>query len=62
MSVTFYRCLTCQKPVSQWDIKKIGKCPNCNGHKVSPANLTFFEKLNQIVKHPKVWKWEQYDI
>lgn len=54
----FFRCQTCQKPVSQWDIHELGKCPTCGGHKVSPTNLTFIEKVQQILKHPKIWKWK----
>lgn len=56
--ILFYRCLTCSKPVSQWDIKDHGKCRNCGGVKIKPADLTFIEKVKQIIAHPKFWSWK----
>ena len=56
--ILFYRCVTCNKPVSQWDIKEKGACPTCGQHKVRPTNLNFWEKLKEIWKHPKVWEWK----
>lgn len=53
----FYRCLNCKKVVSEWDIAE-GGCPRC-GHtaKITPATLTFREKMVQILKHPAIWRW-----
>ena len=53
----FYRCHLCNRVVSEWDLEKHSACPNCGHSKISPANLTFFEKLVQVCKHPVVWKW-----
>ena len=52
----FYRCLTCQGVVSEWDIKK-GGCQKCKGTKITPKNLTLWEKTVQILKHPALWRW-----
>jgi len=54
--MTFYRCTLCRGVVSPWDIKK-GVCPKCGQARISPTNLTLWEKFIQICKHPKVWRW-----
>lgn len=54
--VTFYRCTICHGVVNKWDVLK-GGCQKCGGSRISPTNLTFFEKVKQIIKHPKVWEW-----
>ena len=53
----FYRCVLCCTPVSPWDIKEHHGCSKCGGSKVSPSNLSRWEKIVQVVKHPKVWAW-----
>jgi hypothetical protein len=53
---TFYRCALCHGVVSKWDIDK-GGCAKCGGTKISPTNLSFFEKVKQIVRRPAVWRW-----
>lgn len=53
----FYRCLLCATVVSKWDIKEHHGCPKCAGAKIGPTNLSFFEKLAQLIKHPLFWKW-----
>lgn len=58
MSLIFYRCDTCHRPVNAWDIDK-GGCQNCGGVRIRPTNLTLLEMVAQIVKHPKVWKWKE---
>lgn len=55
--VTFYRCHLCRGIVSPWDIAKEHGCPKCGQRRISPTNLSLFEKLVQICKHPKVWRW-----
>lgn len=55
--VLFYRCTLCTKVVSPWDIVDIGCCKNCGCTKISPTNLSLWEKIVQVVKHPKVWEW-----
>lgn len=52
----FYRCVLCNTVVSPWDINA-GGCTNCASKKITPANLTLWEKLVQVVRHPKVWIW-----
>ncbi len=55
----FYRCYLCHGIVSKWDVDKHFACPKCGHAKVAPANLTCFEKLVQIIKHPMIWKWDE---
>jgi DNA-directed RNA polymerase subunit RPC12/RpoP len=53
----FYRCVLCGTVVSQWDIDKHHGCANCGNVRVRPTDLSLWEKVVQIVKHPAVWKW-----
>ena len=55
--ITFYRCLLCASIVSKWDIQDGDGCSKCGSLKMSLTNLSWFEKLVQILKHPKVWDW-----
>lgn len=55
--VMFFRCMGCGKVAAPWEIKKHGSCPQCAGGKFRPTNLSFWEKLVQIIKRPAVWKW-----
>ena len=59
--MSFYRCLLCHGVVSPWDIRA-GGCPKCGGVRIQPADLTTWEKLVQIVKHPKLWTWGENDL
>ena len=56
----FYRCYLCRNVISKWDIESQGftSCPKCGHSKLSPSNLTAWEKTVQIWKHPAVWKWD----
>ncbi len=54
---TFYRCTLCTTVVSQWDIESGDGCPKCAGTKVQETNLSLWEKMVQIFKHPKIWTW-----
>ena len=56
--VEFYRCKLCRRAVSPWDLKEHTACPYCGGAYFHPSNLTMVEKIQQIVKHPKVWEWK----
>lgn len=58
-ALQFYRCLLCRRIVNIWDLRKYKGCGYCGHARISPANLTLWEKIFQIVKHPKVWKWKQ---
>lgn len=53
----FYRCTLCGSVVSPWDIKEHKGCAKCANPRIKPTNLSLFEKLVQVVKHPKVWAW-----
>ena len=57
--LTFYRCMLCGGVVSQWDIRQTHACPKCNNIRIRPSNLTIWEKIVQIAKHPKVWAWRE---
>ena len=59
--LTFYRCTLCHGVVSVWDIKK-GGCHKCGGVRIMPSALSLWEKLVQIVKHPRVWEWPDGDF
>lgn len=52
----FYRCLTCHGVVSPWDIDD-GGCQRCGGTRITPTTLTLWEKVVQVLKHPRVWEW-----
>lgn len=53
----FYRCLLCTSVISPWDIRERHGCPKCAGTKMRPSNLSLWEKLVQLAKHPAIWKW-----
>ena len=53
----FYRCTLCNGVVSDWDIQKYKGCPKCKNNKIKPSDLSFTEKIVQIIKHPAVWRW-----
>ena len=55
--IQFYKCATCNIAVSKWDIAEFHGCPKCSNNKLRKANLSFGEKIMQIIKHPKVWRW-----
>ena len=55
--IEFYRCVLCHRPVSRWDIAKHRGCASCGHRKIAPSNLTLFEQIVQVIKHPAVWKW-----
>ena len=52
----FYRCYLCKGIISKWDIDEHHEC-RCGHTKLSPTNLTLWEKIVQIFKHPAIWKW-----
>ena len=56
--VMFYRCELCRGIVSKWDISTHLGCPKCGQRRIRPSNLSFFEKIVQLWKHPKFWAWE----
>lgn len=55
--VAFYRCASCNRVVSLWDIRRHYKCPACGQNKIRPSNLSLWEKIFQMWKHPKLWRW-----
>jgi hypothetical protein len=52
----FFRCTTCSRVVSPWDVEK-GGCQFCNCNRIMPTNLTLWEKVVQVVKNPRIWEW-----
>ena len=54
----FYRCDLCHGVVSVFDLMELHECPKCAGRRMIPTNVSLWEKLVQIVKHPKVWRWK----
>jgi len=55
--VGFYRCMVCATVNSPWELKKLGSCRKCGATKVKATNLSFWEKVVQIVRRPMLWKW-----
>lgn len=60
--LTFYRCLLCSGVVSVWDIRTHGACRRCNSVRVRPSDLTIWEKLGQVIRHPRVWEWKNETV
>jgi len=58
--VPFYRCTMCATVVSVWDIQEYKGCTKCMCNQIRPTMLSFWEKLIQILKHPKIWEWKKY--
>lgn len=54
---SFYRCVLCGTVVSQWDIDEHRGCRKCGNSRIRPSNLSLWEKIVQILKHPKIWTW-----
>jgi Zn finger protein HypA/HybF involved in hydrogenase expression len=59
--VAFFRCASCNGVVSMWDIKKIHGCPKCKGNKLRHSDLSLWEKIIQVFKHPQIWRWGSAD-
>lgn len=57
-ALQFYRCTLCHRVVSLFDLREERGCKFCGCKKIAPTNLTLWEKLVQIIKHPKVWTWK----
>jgi len=55
--MTFYRCMLCGNVVSLFEIKSGAGCSKCSSPRVMPTNLSGWEKLVQIIKHPLIWRW-----
>lgn len=55
----FYRCALCTTVISDWDIRSGGGCPKCASGKMSPTNLSTWEMLVQVCKHPAIWAWPE---
>ena len=54
----FYGCSLCGSVVSPWDIKEHHGCAKCGCNKISLMGLTPWQKLVQLIKHPKFWEWK----
>jgi len=55
----FYRCILCGSVVSPWDVKKHHGCGKCGNARIRPSELSAWEKIVQICRHPAVWKWKE---
>jgi len=55
--MTFYRCVLCGSVVTKWDMDKLHACPKCGQARITMTNLSLWEKIVQIAKHPAVWRW-----
>jgi phage FluMu protein Com len=55
----FYRCVLCGTVVSEWDIQESKGCPKCKNNKIKPTELSLVEKVIQIMKHPRIWRWNE---
>lgn len=53
----FYRCTLCGGIVSEWDVEEEGACKKCSCARIKPSNLSLWEKIIQVCKHPRVWDW-----
>lgn len=53
----FYRCMLCSNVVSKWDIHEHHGCSRCGNTRIRPSDLSWWEKIVQVLKHPKVWAW-----
>jgi DNA-directed RNA polymerase subunit RPC12/RpoP len=58
--IKFFRCVLCTRVVSVWDIKTNHSCPKCGNNRIIETNLSGWEKIIQIIKHPLVWRWGKY--
>lgn len=54
----FYRCMLCSSIVSHWDIQEVNGCRKCGNVRIRPSDLSFWEKIYQIIKHPRIWQWK----
>jgi hypothetical protein len=58
--IPFYRCTLCRGVISLWDVyTEPHTCPKCGGARMSPTNLSLWEKIVQVIKHPKLWRWNE---
>jgi len=53
----FYRCNLCTGIVNKWDINESKGCPKCGNPRIKPTNLSMWEKIVQVIKHPRIWEW-----
>lgn len=62
MLIQFYRCELCHGVVAPWDVMERGGCPKCGGRRLRLTNLSFFEKVWQILRRPRVWRWKNVEM
>ena len=55
----FYRCILCGAVVSVWDVRENQGCRKCGNTRIRPSDLSVWEKLVQIARHPKIWRWDE---
>lgn len=58
--IPFFRCTLCRGVVNIWDVyNEPHGCPKCGGARISPTNLSLWETVVQLCKHPKWWTWNE---
>lgn len=58
--IPFYRCILCGAVVSLWDIHgEPHACTKCGQTRIKPTNLSWWEAVKQMVKHPALWRWDE---
>lgn len=55
--IKFYRCMGCTAVVAPWDVKETGGCRKCGGGRLRLTNLSWWEKLVQMIRRPAIWRW-----
>lgn len=56
--IKFYRCMLCGKVIGPWEIVSGEGCRKCGGKRMMPANLNLREKVVQLIRHPRFWRWK----
>ncbi len=52
----FYRCMLCSNVINEWDIYENGACSKCGSVRIKPTDLSLWEEIVQIIKHPVLLK------
>lgn len=55
----FYRCTLCTTVVSPWDVKSGAGCQKCGCLRIKPTNLSWWESVMQIIRHPSLLRMDE---
>jgi DNA-directed RNA polymerase subunit RPC12/RpoP len=50
----YFRCVLCGRPSAETTLQEHGECGYCGGKRMQPTDLTFFEKVIEIIRHPSI--------